>query len=125
MLALDEKYKEFEGSIVPYEAIEPGATLETELEARGISITDFAIMAKLPIETIEDFIAGKIAVTEDLADKLEKSLGIDAAYWLRSQRHYEYCLLVIAERKKQKEAEKAQKPNVFKRMGKSVAAAML
>ncbi len=125
MLVLDEKYKEFEGTLVPFEASPPGDTIEAELEARNISYADFAIMTELSLETIEDLIDAKIPITAEIAEKLYKALGIDAGFWMRRQLGYEYDLLVIAERKKQKEQEKAQKPNVFKRMSKSVAAAML
>ncbi len=116
MLVLDEKYKEFEGSVVPYKTVPPGYTLELELEAREISLVDFAIMTKLPLEVLQDYVSGKIAVTEQMAQKFEEVLGIKASSWLRAQRFHEYCLLVLAEREKKKKQKKAK--GFFETMGK-------
>ncbi len=114
-----------EGYMVPYEATAPAEILESELEYRGIPLEDFCIDAKIDLEFLKELIKGEHPVTPELAQKFEDLVGIPARIWLNMQKDYENEKLVIAERKKQKEQEKAQKPNVFKRMSKSVAAAML
>ncbi len=105
-----------DGYRVPYEATPPGEILESELEYREISIEDFCIDARIDIDFFKEFIRGEHPVTQELAQKFEKFLGIDAYIWMNLQSDYEYDTMVLAEREKQKKQKKAE--GFFETMGK-------
>ena len=75
--------------------LHPGEVLADELSAREITQKDFAQKIKLQPPHLNDLLKGKRHVSARIALKIEKELGIDAAYWLRLQMNYD---LEIAKR---------------------------
>ena len=69
--------------------LHPGEVLADELEAREIKQKDFAQKIKLQPPHLNDLLKGKRHISARIALKIEKELGIDAAYWLRLQMNYD------------------------------------
>ena len=70
-------------------AIHPGEHLAEELGARGISATELARLLEMPTGRIADVLAGRGAITDDLALGLAHVLGASAQFWLNLQSLYE------------------------------------
>jgi HTH-type transcriptional regulator/antitoxin HigA len=68
--------------------ISPGERLRIELKDRGIKQKDFAKKIGIPYTMLNKFINGNRPVKADFALLLEKSLEIDADYWLNLQARY-------------------------------------
>jgi|JFJP01.1.fsa_nt_gi HTH-type transcriptional regulator/antitoxin HigA len=68
--------------------ISPGERLRIELKDRGIKQKDFAKKIEIPYTMLNKFINGNRPVKADFALLLEKSLEIDADYWLNLQARY-------------------------------------
>jgi len=66
----------------------PGDTLAETLEFKGISQTELANSMNRPVETINEIIKGKTAITPKIALQLEHFLGIDAKFWLEREKNY-------------------------------------
>jgi len=64
-------------------AVAPGEVLFDELLARC------AERCGLPQETVEAVVCGNQPVTEDIAEALERGLGIRACLWLNLERNYQ------------------------------------
>lgn len=69
--------------------LHPGEVLSDELSAREITQKEFAQKIKLQPPHLNDLLKGKRHVSARIALKIEKELGIDAAYWLRLQMNYD------------------------------------
>ena len=67
----------------------PGGVLESELEAREISITDFSKKSGIALPLLNDILSKNAAITLDTAKKIESALGIDAQFWLDYQHNYD------------------------------------
>jgi addiction module HigA family antidote len=67
----------------------PGGVLESELEARAISVTDFSNKSGIALPLLNDILSKNAAITSDTAQKLELALGIDARFWLDYQHNYD------------------------------------
>ena len=68
--------------------ISPGERLRIELKDRGIKQKEFARKIEIPYTMLNKFINGNRPVKADFALLLEKSLEIDADYWLNLQARY-------------------------------------
>ena len=68
--------------------ISPGERLRIELKDRGIKQKDFAKDIDIPYTMLNKFINGNRPVRADFALLLEKSLEIEAEYWLNLQARY-------------------------------------
>lgn len=78
------------GKEIETEAIlHPGEVLGEELEARGIAQKGFAGLVDMRPPHLNELIKGKRHISALLALKLEKQLGISAAFWLRLQVDYD------------------------------------
>jgi addiction module HigA family antidote len=73
----------------PSYPIHPGEILADELEELNINPTELARELHVPANRISQLIAGKRAMTADTALRLEKWLGVSAAFWLNLQKRYE------------------------------------
>ncbi|MBQ7984205.1 MAG: HigA family addiction module antidote protein, partial [Bacteroidales bacterium] len=91
-----------ENRFTPFMAAHPGIGLEMELEQRGIKQKDFAKQIGMLPSNLNRIIKGKSPITENIAEKLEKSLGIDKNLWIELQKTYEYDSFIIAQRQKDK-----------------------
>ncbi len=86
-------------NVVPARAIHPGEVLREELRERGIKQKDFAKMLGVQATHLNEFIKGKRNLNDDLALKLEKSLGISYKSWMSLQAGYAYDCQAIQERR--------------------------
>src|SRR5690348_6931964 len=69
--------------------IHPGEILADELGELHISPTELAHELHVPPNRTSQLIAGKRAMTAGTALRLEKWLGVSAAFWLNLQKRYE------------------------------------
>jgi HTH-type transcriptional regulator/antitoxin HigA len=74
---------------IPGMATHPGEILKDELDARGISQSDFAKHIGIQRSQLNEILKGKRGVNADLALLLEEALKIDAEYWLNAQKMFE------------------------------------
>ncbi len=74
---------------IPFVATHPGEILLDEIEANDFSQSDFAKTIGLKKSQLNEIIKGKRNINAELAILLEKSLEIDAEYWLEIQKNYD------------------------------------
>ncbi len=77
----------------PFRPVKPGEILQEELEVRGWTPPDLAEILGQPVQTINEILEGKRAVTSDLALLLSKALGTSPDYWLNLESAYQLDLL--------------------------------
>lgn len=70
-------------------AIPPGEFLLETIEAMGISQAELAKRMGRPVQTINEIIKGKKAITGETALQLESVLGTPAYIWLNLEREYQ------------------------------------
>lgn len=70
-------------------AVHPGEILKDELDALGITPTEFARQIDVPPNRISQIIAGKRAVTGDTALRFGHWFGTEPQFWLNLQSAYE------------------------------------
>ena len=73
----------------PNYPIHPGEILADELAELNTSPTELARELHVPANRISQLVAGKRAMTADTALRLERWLGVSAAFWLNLQKRYE------------------------------------
>jgi addiction module HigA family antidote len=73
----------------PIYPIHPGEVLAGELAELHKSPTALARELHIPANRISQLIAGKRAMTADIALRLEKWLGVSASFWMNLQKRYE------------------------------------
>ena len=73
---------------IPAEVFPPGEYLQDELEARGLSLAEFAATIGRDPIYLGRLILGKAQLTADIALQLEEALGLDAQYWLNLESTY-------------------------------------
>ena len=73
---------------IPGFAIHPGEHLKDEIEARKMSQKKLAELMDFSINIVSEIINEKRDIAPNIAIKLESALGIDAAFWLKSQVRY-------------------------------------
>jgi addiction module HigA family antidote len=66
----------------------PGETLAEVLESRGMTQADLATRTGTSKKTISEIVAGKAAITPDMAIRIERILGIPARFWSNRERDY-------------------------------------
>ena len=74
---------------IPAFATHPGEILLDEIEANDFSQIDFAKMIGYSRSQLNEIIKGKRNINADLALLLEKTLGVDAEYWMEAQKNYD------------------------------------
>ena len=83
----------------PDVAIPPGEYLEEEIEARGISQKELAMRMGRPVNTINEIINGKKAITAETALQLEAVMPeIPARFWLNLETDYQLTKALIKRR---------------------------
>ena len=85
-------------NLVPFVATHPGELLKDELRERGLSQKQLAEMTGLKASVISETIAGKRAMSLNMAVALEKALEISAEMWLNLQTQYDLDSAGIAKR---------------------------
>jgi addiction module HigA family antidote len=73
----------------PVYPIHPGEILADELAELHKSPTELARELHVPANRVSQLIAGKRSMTADTALRLEKWLGVSAAFWMNLQKRYE------------------------------------
>src|SRR5215468_7763973 len=73
----------------PIYPIHPGAILADELAELDTSPTELARELHVPANRISQLIAGRRSMTADTALRLERWLGVSAAFWMNLQKRYE------------------------------------
>ena len=73
----------------PIYPIHPGEILADELAELNTSPTELARALHVPANRISQLVAGKRAMTADTALRLERWLGVSAAFWMNLQKRYE------------------------------------
>ena len=73
--------------------LHPGEVLEMEILSRGLTKSKFAMDIKMYPSHMSDILKGKRNITEEIALRLEKSLGISAEFWMRLQVEYNISVL--------------------------------
>lgn len=74
---------------LPAVIVKPSEILREEMRARGMSKKGFAFALAYPVDAVSDLLAGKIRITEGIAESLERALGISAQFWLNLQATYD------------------------------------
>ena len=69
--------------------IHPGEILADELAELDKSPTELARELHVPANRISQLVAGKRAMTADTALRLERWMGVSAAFWMNLQKRYE------------------------------------
>ena len=90
----------------PDYAVPPGRVLEEELEARGISQSQFARLCGLSAKLISEIIAGKAPIGPETAGQFDRVLGGGPDIWLRMESTYRL-------RSAQQEALRPTMPNTL------------
>jgi plasmid maintenance system antidote protein VapI len=70
----------------------PGASISDALEELGLSIQEFSVAVKMTVEQVKDLIAGKVVISEALAERLSEVVGATTAFWLRREMSYRMSL---------------------------------
>lgn len=94
-----QKSSRGEGAMRPYEepafrrggamiAIPPGATLNEQIADRGMAQKELASHMEIPEKRIRRLMSGHARLTQDIAVRLERVLGISARYWLALEAIY-------------------------------------
>ncbi len=73
-------------------AIPPGLLIRDELAARGMSQRQLAITMGRPVNTVNEIVAGRKAITPRTALELERVLEIPAHIWVRLEADYRLAL---------------------------------
>lgn len=76
----------------PIYPIHPGEILANELVELNKTPTELARELHVPTNRISQIVAGKRAMTADTALRLERRLGVSAAFWMNLQKRYELDL---------------------------------
>lgn len=97
-------------TIEPVELLPPGAFVEDELEARGWSQQDLAVILKRPARLVSELVNGKRAVTVETARGLAKAFSTSIELWLNLQRDFE-----VARSRPREPEEKAEEHAVARR----------
>ena len=73
---------------VPAEVFHPGEFLWDELEARGMTLREFAIAADLSLSLVSCIAMGNADVDPETAAAFARALGVPAEMWLNLQASY-------------------------------------
>ncbi len=86
-------------SAYPDVAIPPGEYLAEEIEARGISQKELAKRMGRPVNTMNEIINGKKAITAETALQIEAVMPeIPARFWLNLETDYQLTKALIKRR---------------------------
>ena len=72
--------------------IPPGEVLAEEIEARGMTQRELAVLLDRPSQEIDEIIRGRKAITPDTAIALGKVLGGDPGFWTNLEADYQLTL---------------------------------
>lgn len=84
-------------------AVQPGTILKDELDALGITPTEFARQIDVPPNRISQIISGKRSITGDTALRFGHWFGVDSAFWINLQSQFD---LAVADRERGEDIRK-------------------
>jgi len=67
----------------------PGSLIKADIDELGLSVVDAAKALRISRQQLHSVIAGRTAITPEMAVRLEKALGSTADTWLRMQMNYD------------------------------------
>ena len=73
----------------PWQVVTPGEILREELEARGWTQVELAEILGKPVQSVNEILGGKKAITPETALGLAEALGTSAELWVNLQANYE------------------------------------
>ena len=73
-------------------AVHPGEVLKDELDAAGITPTEFARQIDVPPNRVSQIISGKRAITGDTALRFGHWFGVDPQFWINLQAQFELAV---------------------------------
>lgn len=73
---------------IPAEVFPPGDLIREELDARGWTQTDLAEILGRPMRVVSEVLAGKKAITPEIAQGLGEVFGVGAQFWLNMEREW-------------------------------------
>lgn len=77
---------------IPAEVFPPGEFVRDELEARGWTQADLAVILNKPLPAVNEIIAGKKAITPETAQALGDAFGVGPEFWLNLESAYRLSL---------------------------------
>lgn len=75
--------------LIPDVIFPPGETLLESLEYKGMTQTELAKRTGMTTKHINEIVKGKIAISPEMALKLESALGVPASMWLALEQQYQ------------------------------------
>src|SRR3989304_2309061 len=88
----------------PARVVSPGQVIAKELEARGWTQRDLAVIMGRPYQAINEIIKGSKQITPDTARELAKAFGTSMDFWMNLEANYR--LFLAAQEDKEKEIER-------------------
>ena len=79
----------------------PGEFLQEETEARNVSTKELADSCEESVDFMWEVFRGAREISSEMADKLEKALGIGAYFWLNLEADYQETLRRVGESRPQ------------------------
>jgi len=73
-------------------AVHPGGILKDELDALGVTPTEFARQIDVPPNRVSQIVAGKRAITGDTALRFGHWFGTEPQFWLNLQAQFDLAL---------------------------------
>lgn len=72
----------------PAEVFPPGDLLREELAERRINQADFAAIVDRPVQAVNEILAGKKAITPEMAHLIAEALGTSPEFWMNLESRY-------------------------------------
>lgn len=72
------------------EVFSPGEYLRDELEERGWTVPEFAVIIGQPVQTVSEILNAKHVITTVTARSLSEAFGTSAELWLNLQTAYQF-----------------------------------
>ncbi len=73
-------------------AVHPGLVLKDELDALGVTPTEFARQIDVPPNRISQIISGKRSITGDTALRFGHWFDVDPQFWINLQAQFELAM---------------------------------
>ena len=77
---------------IPAEVFPPGEFVREELDERGWTQADLAVILNKPLPAVNEIITGKKAITPETAKSLGDAFGVGAEFWLNLESAYRLSL---------------------------------
>ena len=71
----------------------PGTMLRAELQARGVTANELALVIRVPASRITAILRGRRAVTTETAVRLGRYLGTGATFWMNLQTQFDISVV--------------------------------